>query len=72
VERIKEKIINLRPNSAAGPDQIGPSLLQRLMDEVAPALIIIFSRSLEEGEVPEDWRTANVTPKGGKSRPWKL
>jgi hypothetical protein len=72
VERIKEKIKNLRLNSAAGLDQIGPSLLQHLLDEVAPALKIIFSRSLEEGELPEDWRTANVTPifkKGAKADP---
>jgi hypothetical protein len=46
--------------------------LQQLLEEVAPALKIIFSRSLEEGEVPMDWRTANVTPifkKGVKADP---
>ncbi len=39
---------------------------------MAPALNIIFRRSLDEGEVPEDWKTANVTPifkKGTKSDP---
>jgi hypothetical protein len=71
-KKIKDKIKKLRPKSAAGPDRIGPGLLQNLIEEVAPALKIIYERSLEEGEVPEDWKTANVTPifkKGVKSDP---
>ncbi len=62
VEKIKDKIRILRANSAAGTDKIGPSLLQTLLDEVAPVLEIIYRRSLEEGEVPEDWCSAKVTP----------
>jgi hypothetical protein len=54
-KKIKEKIRNLRPNSAAGPDRIGPNLLQNIQEEVAPALRIIFRRSMDEREVPEDW-----------------
>jgi hypothetical protein len=70
--KVIEKIRNLRPSSAAGPDNIGPGLLQNLVEEVAQALRIIFQRSVDEGEVPEDWRTANVTPifkKRAKSDP---
>jgi len=69
---IKAKIRNLKASSAAGPDGIGPKLLQGLVDELAPALAIIFHRSLNHGEVPEDWKTANVTPifkKGSKAEP---
>ncbi len=54
-----------------GPDGIGLSLLQNFQ-EVAPALKIIFQRSLTDVEIPEDWRTVNVTPifkKGVKSDP---
>lgn len=72
VEKIKEKIRKLRPSSAPGPDKIGPGLLQQLQDEIAPILSIIFKKSLESGCIPEDWRTANVTPifkKGAKSDP---
>jgi hypothetical protein len=45
-------------------------MLKELVDEIAPALVIIFQRSLQYGEVPEDWKTANVTPifkKGSKA-----
>ena len=69
---IKEKIKNLKETSAAGPDGIGPRMLKELVDEIAPALVIIFQRSLQYGEVPEDWKTANVTPifkKGSKAVP---
>ncbi len=50
----------------------GPGLLQEVTNKVALALKIIFRRSLEYGKVPDDWRTANVTPLfkyGAKSGP---
>ena len=30
--------------------------------EIAPILTVIFTQSLNSGNVPEDWLTANVTP----------
>jgi len=67
---VKKKIKNLRPHAAAGPDEIGPRLLQELSEELAGPLARIFRDSLATGEVPEDWRRANVTPiykKGAKA-----
>jgi hypothetical protein len=72
VEKIEAKIKKLRPSSAPGPDKIGPGLLQQLQTEISPILAIIFKKTLEFGTVPEDWKTANVTPifkKGSKSEP---
>ncbi len=72
VNMVREKIDNLRVDSAAGPDKIGPRLLQELKEAVAPPLAEIFNSSLREGKVPEDWRCANVTPifkKGAKADP---
>jgi hypothetical protein len=69
---VKEKIKKLKTFSSAGPDGIGPQLLQELREEVAPALTVMFSQSLRSGVVPEDWRNANVTPifkKGKKTDP---
>ncbi len=69
---VEKAIEKLRPDSAAGPDKIGPRLLQELKAQVAPALAAIYNASLREGQVPEDWRTANVTPifkKGAKADP---
>ena len=36
---------------------------------IAELLSIIYQRSLLTGEVPEDWRLANVTPIGCKKDP---
>lgn len=69
---VRDKIKNLKPFSAAGPDGIGPQLLQELREELVPALVVIFRHSLKTGQVPSDWRQANVTPifkKGRKSEP---
>ena len=37
-------------------------VLRELVEVIAEPLSIIYQRSLLTGEVPEDWRLANVTP----------
>ena len=69
---VRAKIRKLKPASATGPDGIGPKLLQELEYELTPVLAKIFRRSLQHGEVPDDWKSANVTPifkKGSKADP---
>jgi hypothetical protein len=69
---VRKKIKDLRKEAAAGPDGIGPRVLQELADELAPALAAVFNKSMEENTVPQDWKEANVTPifkKGSKSAP---
>ena len=71
VKKVKEKIGRLRREVAAGPDNIGPTLLQELVNEVASPLASIMRKTLD-GIIPADWRTANVCPifkKGAKSSP---
>ena len=72
VKKVKEKIKKLRKGAAAGPDKIGPQLLQELVDTISSPLATVMRRSLEDGTMPDDWRTANVTPifkKGAKHNP---
>ena len=45
-----------------GPDQIHPRLLKKLATAVAPILTVICNKLLHSGDVPEDWRKANVGP----------
>jgi len=55
-----------------GSDGMHPRVLRQLADVIAEPLSIIFERSWRTGEVPEDWRKANVTPifkKGKKEEP---
>jgi len=61
---------DLNPNKAAGPDHIKPLVLRELRDVIAPVLQVLFQKSLDSGEVPEDWSRASVCPlfkKGDKS-----
>jgi Reverse transcriptase (RNA-dependent DNA polymerase) len=72
VKEVKNKIKKLREDSATGPDGIGPLLLKKLANELAWPLTRIMRLSLREGVVPDDWKTANVTPifkKGRKTDP---
>ena len=62
----------LSPNKSPGPDQIGSSFLLEVHEVIAEPLCYIFNKSLCDGEVPRDWKVANVTPifkKGNKSDP---
>ena len=63
---------DLDPGKSPGPDNISPMILKGLADELSPALTLLFQSSLKSGTVPQDWRTANVTPvfkKGERYRP---
>ena len=62
VSSISEKIKKLKPDSAFGPDYVGPRLLHAASEVLCAPLSVIFRKSLEEGVVPEDWRKANITP----------
>ena len=75
---ITKLLKNLNPYKAQGPDNLSPRILKELADEISPLLQLIYTKSLDTGEVPADWRTANVSPvykKGLKSaavRSWSI
>ena len=59
---IRKLLKDLDPRKSPGPDNIGPRVLNELADDIAPILLLIYRRSRASGEVPADWRTANVAP----------
>jgi len=63
---------NLDAHKASGPDEISTRFLKETAAVTAPVLRIIFEKSLETGNIPYDWRVANVAPiykKGERSAP---
>ena len=67
---VAKKINAMRSKAAPGPDKLCPRLLKSVVDQISAPLSTIFKKSIDEGVVPEDWRTANVTPifkKGSKA-----
>ena len=70
--RVEKLLTNLNPNKTTGPDGLPPRILKELSSQIAPILTKIVRMSLETGEIPDDWRTANVSPifkKGQKYNP---
>ena len=52
---------DLNASKAPGPDNIPSRVLKQCAEQIAPALCKIFQKSLDSGELPSDWRKANVT-----------
>jgi len=45
---------------APGPDHVPSYVLQHSAHEIAPILHVIFKQSLNSGDLPMDWLTANI------------
>ncbi|GAB0176432.1 mitochondrial enolase superfamily member 1 [Grus japonensis] len=70
-ELVCELLQELDPYKSMSPDIIYPSV-RELADVIARPLSIIFEKSWRLGDVPEDWKKANVTPIYKKYRPISL
>ena len=62
----------INPYKATGPDCIPAKVLKEMAEELSPSLALIFSASLQQGKIPQDWRKALITPlfkKGDQTNP---
>ena len=60
---VKDELGKLKVNKAVGPDSIHSAILKNLADILAPALTIIFNRSLSRNEIPYNWKLSRIFPK---------
>ncbi|KAK4817214.1 hypothetical protein QYF61_003738 [Mycteria americana] len=71
-EMVSDLLHHLGTHKSLGPDEIPPRVLKELAEVLTKPLSIIYQQSWLTGEVPVDWRLANVTPifrKGWKEDP---
>ncbi|KAK4819016.1 LOW QUALITY PROTEIN: hypothetical protein QYF61_024132 [Mycteria americana] len=71
-EMVSDLLHHLDIHKSMGPDEIHPRVLKELADVLTKPLSIISQQSWLTGEVPADWKLANVTPiykKGRKEDP---
>ncbi|KFV79716.1 hypothetical protein N308_03870, partial [Struthio camelus australis] len=71
-DQVRDHLCKLDIHKSMGPDGMQPRVLRELADVIARPLSILLERSWRTGEVPEDWKKANVTPvfkKGRKEEP---
>ncbi|KAK4814369.1 hypothetical protein QYF61_017782 [Mycteria americana] len=61
-EMVSDLLHHLDTHMSMGPDEIHPRVLKELADVLTKPLSIIYQQSWLTGEVPVDWRLANVTP----------
>ena len=69
---VTQLLLNLKFHKAAGPDNFPSYFLKEVANEIAPALSLIFQASLNQGTLPDIWKSALVVPvykKGNKKDP---
>ncbi|CAM5088467.1 unnamed protein product [Eretmochelys imbricata] len=72
VEVVWDYLEKLDVHKSMGPDALHLRVLKELADVIAEPLAIIFENSWRSGEVPDNWKKANVVPifkKGKKDDP---
>ena len=71
-EEVEKKLRQLDPHKAQGPDKIPSILLKELSKELSIPYAILFNKSLQTGQLPSDWKEAEVTAifkKGTRTEP---
>ncbi|CAM5121123.1 unnamed protein product [Eretmochelys imbricata] len=71
-EVVRDYLEKLDVHKSMGPDVLHPRVLKELAAAIAEPLAIIFENSWQSGEVPDEWKKANVVPifkKGKKEDP---
>ena len=58
-ETVREKIQKLHLNKACGPDGLHVNVMRNVPDLDIP-FCLIFTKSLQTGVVPQDWRDATL------------
>ena len=70
-EMVRTEILKLNANKSCGPDDIHPRLLIELVDILSGSITLLLNKTLQEGEIPADWKSAYISPiykKGAKNR----
>ena len=62
VNGVQNLLESLDVAKASGPNKIPTRILKLCASEVAPILTVFFIQSLNCGQIPTDWLTANITP----------
>ena len=61
-EEVKKVLKTLTTTKPPGPDGLHPRLLVELTDELVEPFQKIFTKSLTEGTLPQNWKEGNITP----------
>ena len=68
-EGLEKLLSKVNPSKSSGPDNIPNRILKECAVQLAPILQKIFQVSIDTGDLPKDWRDANIFKKGDKHLP---
>jgi ribonucleases P/MRP protein subunit RPP40 len=71
-ESVVEQLSRLKVGKSPGIDELHPKFLLEVREEIGEALAQIFNKSIQTGDVPQEWRDALIVPlfkKGSRSEP---
>ena len=72
-KKVLEALKKLDKRKARGPDEVSPWVLKECAEELCLPIFMIFTNSLEQGKLPDIWKSANIIPifkKENKSNPF--
>ena len=55
-ERVAKAINDMKMNKAAGPDELVSTYIKGTQESIIEQLVNLFEQSMENGEIPEDWK----------------
>jgi len=61
-DSVLKKLKGLHSDKSSGPDSMHTMLLTECADELAGPVSTIFVQSYQSGNLPQDWKFANVVP----------
>ena len=62
VDDVTNHLNGLDTSKACGPDGISACILKECSQQIAPSLCAIFNQSLSSGQIPTEWKSADITP----------
>jgi hypothetical protein len=71
-EKVVEQLKRLKIDKSPGNDELHPKFLHEVREEIGETLAQIFNKSIQSGDVPQEWRDALIVPlfkKGNRSEP---
>ena len=72
IDKVKKLLQGLNPTKSCGPDECHPRMLKESAESLSVPIHQLFTKSLQSGVLPRQWKEANVTcifKKGDKSSP---
>jgi ribonucleases P/MRP protein subunit RPP40 len=60
--QVLHKLGKINVNKSVGPDEIHPKLIFELRNYLAAPISQLFNLSIVKGDIPQDWKDANISP----------